>query len=173
MRLRITIRQLITLVLFVGFALAALRAANPGWAAASILASLSILCTATLGSVIGDGRTRSLWIGFALFGWAYFLLHFGPWADWKKGYGPARFTTWAVVGLVLPRLDPELDGSEFVGGLEEFVILSSGRGAAFFCASFHGLASLLFGLVGAAIGFTVSTRVERVLVYEPVDSDPR
>jgi hypothetical protein len=156
MRLRVTIRQLITLVLFVGFALAALRGANPGWAAASILASLSILCTAILGAVIGDGRTRSQWIGFALFGWAYFLLHFGPWVDWKRGYGPSRFTTWAVVSLVLPQLDPELDGSEFFGGQEEFVIFRPRRGAAFFCSAFHALASLMFGMLGSVIGFTLS-----------------
>jgi hypothetical protein len=170
-RLRVTIRALVALVLIIAFALAALRGANVGWAAASILATLVALCTATLGGLVRRGPSRPEWIGFALFGWAYFLLHFGPWADWKKGYGPARFTTWAVVGLVLPRLDPELDGSEFVGGLEEFVILRSGRGSAFFCATFHSLASLLFGLIGAAVGFTVSARGERALAQEPVDSD--
>jgi hypothetical protein len=160
-RLRITIRALVALVLIIGCALAALRGANLEWAVASILATLAALCTATLGGLVRRCPSRSAWIGFALFGWAYFLLHFGPWVDWKKGYGPARFTTWAVVGLVLPRLDPELDGSEFVGGLEEFVILGSGRGAAFFCASFHSLSSLLFGLMGAAVGFTVSARGEK------------
>jgi hypothetical protein len=146
MRLRVTIRGLIALVLLVGFGLAALRGATIGWTAASILAVLAILCTATLGGLVRRGPSRSEWIGFALFGWAYFLLHFGPWADWKRGYGPARFTTSAVVSLIMPRLDADLDGSEFVGGLEEFVILRSGKGAAFFCVALHALASLLFGL---------------------------
>jgi hypothetical protein len=104
-----------------------------------------------------------VWVGFALFGWAYFLLHLGPWANWKTGYGPARFTTWAVAAVVLTRVDPQLDSSEFAGGVaggvEEFIVLCSGRGAAFLCTVFHSLASVLFGLLGGTVGMAIFGRV--------------
>jgi hypothetical protein len=104
-----------------------------------------------------------VWVGFALFGWAYFLLHFGPLANWRTGYGPARLTTWAVATVVLPRVAPQLDSSQFFGGVvgavEEFIMLRSGRGAAFFCAVFHSLASVLFGLLGGTVGMAIHGRV--------------
>jgi hypothetical protein len=152
MRLRISIRGLIALVLLVGFALAALRGASLGWATASILMALLALCTATLGSLTRSGPRRAPWLGFAVFGWAYFLLHFGPWSQWVSGYGPARFTTWAIDGLILPRLDPELESGIAVAAQEGFITLRSGRGGSFFCAVSHALVSLLFGLTGSLIG---------------------
>jgi hypothetical protein len=66
--------------------------------------------------------------------------------------------------VVLPWVDPELDSSEFaggaVGGVEEFIMLRSGRGAAFFCVVFHSLVSVLFGLLGGMAGMAVRRRVD-------------
>ena len=160
MRFRISIRGLIALVLFVGFALAALRGASLGWATASIMLALVALSMATLGCLTGSGPGRSSWIGFAVFGWIYFLLHFGPAAEWKKGYGPAHFTTWALDGLLLPRVSPELEEGHAVGGYEEFVILRGGRSGSFFIASSHALMSILFGLLGSVLGSVLATRGE-------------
>jgi hypothetical protein len=158
MRVRVTIRGLIGLVFFVGFALAALRGASLGWATASILLALLALCTATLGALTGRGTARVAWVGFAVFGWAYFVLHFWAPAQWKSGYGPAHFTTWAIGEVILPRTFPELEEGVLNGGQEEFVILRSGRSGSFFCAACHALASILFGLIGAALGPLVAAR---------------
>jgi hypothetical protein len=69
-----------------------------------------------------------------------------------------------VAAVVLPRVDPQLDGSEFAGGavgrVEEFIMLwPSGRGAAFFCAAFHSLTSVLFGLLGGTVGMAIRGKV--------------
>jgi hypothetical protein len=167
MRLRVTIRGLSVLVLLLGFGFAALRGATLGWATASILAALLTLCASTLGAVVRGGPSRPAWLGFAIFGWAYFLLHFGPGAEWKRGYSPAHFTTWAIDGLLLPRLAPELEEGRAVGGVEEFVILRSGKSGSFFCAASHALASLLFGLLGSALGLALSRRDDRPEVGHP------
>ena len=160
MRVRFTIRGLMALVLLLGFGFAALRGATLGWAVASILIALLALCSATLGAVVRCGSSRPSWVGFAIFGWAYFLLHFGPWAEWTTGYSPAHFTTWAIDRLLLSRLDPELEAGQAISGVESFVILSSGKSGSFFCAVFHTIASLLFGLIGSALGIVLSERSE-------------
>lgn len=158
MRFRISIRGLIALVVLVGFPLAALRGASLGWATASILLAMVALCSAVVGSLVRQGPDRAPWVGFAIFGGAYFLLHFGPTAEWKKGYGPARFTTWALDSLVLPRIFPELEEGISVSSVEEFAILSSGRSGSFFCASAHALTAILFGLIGSVIGSSLAAR---------------
>jgi hypothetical protein len=160
MRIRYTIRDLTALVLLLGFGFVALRGATLGWATASILIALLVLCSATLGAVIRRGSSRPCWVGFAIFGWAYFLLHFNPWAQWTTGYSPAHFTTWAIDSLLGPRVDPELEMGHLMGGVESFVILGSGKSGSFFCAVFHAIASLLFGLVGSAVGIVLSERSE-------------
>jgi hypothetical protein len=160
MRVRYTIRGLTALVLLLGFGFAALRGATLGWATASMLIALLALCSATLGAVVRRGSSRPSWVGFAIFGWAYFLLHFSPWAQWTTGYSPAHFTTWAIDSLLVSRLDPELEAGQAIGGVESFIILRSGKSGSFFCAVFHAIASLLFGLVGSALGIVLSERSE-------------
>jgi len=88
------------------------------------------------------------------------LLHFSPWAQWTTGYSPAQFTTWAIDSLLVSRLDPELEVGHTIGGVESLIILGSGRSGSFFCAVFHAIASLLFGLVGSALGIVLSERSE-------------
>ena len=161
MRVRFTIRGVSALILLLGFGFAALRASTLGWATASILIALLALCSATLGAVVRRGSSRPSWVGFAIFGWAYFLLHFNPWAEWTTGYSPAHFTTWAIDRLLVSRLDPELEAGQAMGGVESFIIHHpSGKSGSFFCAVFHAIASLLFGLVGSALGIVLSERSE-------------
>jgi hypothetical protein len=160
MRFRISIRGLVALILLVGFGLAALRGASLGWATASILLAVVALATATLGAIVGRGTGRASWIGFAVFGWIYFLLHFGPAAEWKKGYGVAHFTTWTIDELVLPRIAPELAEGLSIGGEEEFIRLRSGQSGSFVWTSSHALISILLGLLGAAIAPVLAPQAE-------------
>jgi hypothetical protein len=160
MRIRSNVRSLLALILLLGFGLAALKGATLIWATASILIALSALCSSTLGAIFRYGSSRPCWVGFAVFGWVYFFLHFNPWAQWTTGYGPAHFTTWAVDSLIVSRMDPELEAGRAVGSVEEFIILRSGRSGSFFCAVFHAIASLLFGLAGSTIGIILSESSE-------------
>jgi hypothetical protein len=158
MPLRFSIRGLSAIVLFLGFGFGALRGATIGWVAASILLAVLVLCVTTLGALVRRGPSRPAWVGFALFGWVYFLLHFGPWADWKRGFGPAHFTTWAIDALLLPRLAPELQEGTTAAGFEGYVKVKSGRSGSLVCAVSHALGSLLFGCVGSLSGFLLAAR---------------
>jgi hypothetical protein len=160
MCVRFTIRGVSALVLLLGFGFAALRGATLGWATASILIALLALCSATLGAIVRRGPSRPVWVGFAIFGWAYFLLHFNPWAEWTTGYSPAHFTTWAIDSLLVSRLAPELEEGHAIAGVQSFVILRSGKSGSFFCAVFHATASLLFGFFGSALGIVLAERSE-------------
>jgi hypothetical protein len=161
-RFRPTIAGLMVLILVLAIGLAALRGATLPWAVASIVLALMVLCSSLVGVAIRRGAGRALWIRFAIFGWTYFLLHFGPGVEWKSGYGPAQFTTWAVDRLLLPRIAPELEEGQPIGGAEEFVILlNSGQSGSFFDATFHAWASVIFGLLGSAIGLILSEPAAR------------
>ena len=172
MRPRVTIRCLSALVLLVGFGLAALRGATVGWAAATVLLALAALGTATVGALARRGAGRLAWVGFLAFGWPYFLLHFGPWAEWKRGYGPAHFTTRAVEEQILPRLAPTLAGGRSVAAqLGQFVVLRTGQSGLFFCAAFHALAAVAFGLLGSAVGLILAARGEGAADRDPKDPE--
>lgn len=161
MPLRFSIRGLIALVFLIGFSLAALRGASLGWATASLLLALIALCTMTAGALTGRRAGRAPWVGFAVFGWAYFLLHFGPTAQWKGGYGPAHLTTWAIDSIIIPRVFPELEEGRPIAGVEEFVILGDGRSGSFFCVACHSLMSIFFGLLGSAIALVIAPEERR------------
>src|SRR5262249_876529 len=66
-------------VLFCGLAVAALRNASDLWASLVFLATLGLLATALVGILQRRARARAFWQGFALFGWGYLVVAFGPW----------------------------------------------------------------------------------------------
>ena len=99
-RFWISIRALLSLILFIGVGIASLRGATAIWASVMILAALGAICTATVGAALIHGAARPEWLGFAVFGWAYFLLCLSPWGG-EYGLGPARFLTRAANGLLL------------------------------------------------------------------------
>ena len=160
MRFRLSIRGLLALVGFLAFAFAALRGSSLGWATASILLAIVALATATLACATWQGPGRASWIGFAIFGWIYFLIHFGPIAQWKKGHGPEHFTTWTLDGILLPLIAPGLEEGVPTAGEEEFVILRSGKSGSFFDAVAHASMTILLGLLGALLGPILTTRGE-------------
>ena len=45
----------------------------------AILLALGAICGATVGAILRRGPGRGAWLGFAVFGWAYFLLTLSPW----------------------------------------------------------------------------------------------
>jgi hypothetical protein len=60
-------------VAFVALGFAAVRNASDLWVGATFLATLGLLCASVLGAVLERSRGGVWWLGFALFGWAYFI----------------------------------------------------------------------------------------------------
>jgi hypothetical protein len=75
---RFKIRTMLGVVVFVGIAVAALRAADDAWDSSILGLTLLILLTAILLVVHRTDHRRAYWLGFALFGWAYFLASLIP-----------------------------------------------------------------------------------------------
>ena len=160
-RPRLSIRALLALILFIGVAIAALRGATAVWASVMILAALGAVCVATVGAALIPGAARPAWLGFAVFGWAYFLLCLSPWGG-EYGLGPARFLTRAATGLLL-QIDPGLVEMP-VGLQEEFVVFAgTGKSRSFDHGVFHALMTVLFASIGAI--------ASRILVTVRSDAD--
>ena len=73
-RPRLTIAQLMTIILFLGVAFAALRNANEFWASATYTLAVITVSTALVGAIARKGKSRMTWIGFAVFGWACLII---------------------------------------------------------------------------------------------------
>lgn len=145
-----SIRAILTLTLFIGVGIAALRGATGLWAGAMVLLALGLLCTAIVGAALAHGATRAAWLGFGVFGWAYFLLCLSPWGG-EYGLGPARFLTRSANALLL-RIDPDLVEMPMGGEAEFAVFTGTGKSRSFFHGAFHSLMSVLFAAIGAVVG---------------------
>jgi hypothetical protein len=77
-RPHLTITQLMTLILLVGFGFAALRNANPLWASATYTIAIISILAALLFAFANKGTARMTWAGFSVFGWAYLLIDLLP-----------------------------------------------------------------------------------------------
>jgi hypothetical protein len=75
---RLSVRTLMVLIVGAAAGLAALRDASETWAGIMLALVLMILGTAIFGAIYNRGRRRAGWLGFAVFGWGYFMLAFGP-----------------------------------------------------------------------------------------------
>ena len=70
MKGRPSVLGLMGLIAFVAIGMAALRSNDPSWAAVVLALTVSALCTSTLVALY----RRGAWAGFAVFGWALFLI---------------------------------------------------------------------------------------------------
>jgi hypothetical protein len=153
-RYRFTLAALMGSLVLVAVGLAALRSPTAVWASLVILVALGTICGATVGAILRRGSDRRAWLGFAVFGWAYFLLTLSPWGG-EYGLGPARFLTRASTALLL-RIDPDLVEMP-VTGVEEFVVFTgTGKSRSYFHGIFHALTSLIFAALGALVGRVVA-----------------
>src|SRR4051794_22386192 len=73
-RFRITLAQLMALVLFFGFGFTALRNADTFWASATYTLAITLIAASLVGAIVRIGEARSAWIGFAAFGSTYLLV---------------------------------------------------------------------------------------------------
>ena len=90
LRFRFTIASMMAAILIIALSVAALRINSVLCAGIILLTTLGVLCGAILMSFAETGPSRLAWIGFAVFGWACFIVGFGPLAN--ERLGPARTT---------------------------------------------------------------------------------
>jgi hypothetical protein len=77
--LQFSLLTLFGLVTIVALGCAALRSPSELWASSLFTFTIVVLLAAILRAILRRGPARAFWIGFALFGWGYLLLIFGPW----------------------------------------------------------------------------------------------
>lgn len=70
---RFSIAGLMGFVVIAAIAFAAIRNGNEVWAGLMMLITGAVLILAVIGAICRSGRDRAWWLGFSLFGWAYFL----------------------------------------------------------------------------------------------------
>lgn len=73
-----SVAGMMALILAVAVGFAALRDGKVLWASATFSLSVTLLATAILAACAARGPARLAWGGFALFGWAYLGIAFGP-----------------------------------------------------------------------------------------------
>jgi hypothetical protein len=83
-RLRITVASLMILVVYLAFALAALRDSSYLWLRTVNTIVVAILFIAVLAAKHCSRSRSAFAFGFALFGWGYFFLVFGPSEGWPN-----------------------------------------------------------------------------------------
>ncbi len=151
-RPRLTIAQLMTFILLVGFGFAALRNANEFWACATYTIAIISILAALLVAFANKGKARMTWAGFAVFGWAHLLIDLLP----KRTVGkdlfggpsirwPSLMIEWGTT-YIQPYIHPLNPGTHDWVQYEQVS---------------HSLGIILFGLVGAVIGRLVAPRDDR------------
>jgi hypothetical protein len=155
-RLRFALAQLIAAVLFIGFGFAALRNADEFWSSATSTLAIVSISAALAGAIVRKGRSRTAWIGFAVFGWTYLLVGLLSPRDisFPRG-GPAQEPIPSPLPLIecgLHCLKTYINPNP--SGWQHYV-------NAYYLNISHSLAVILFGLVGAVLGRLLAVKDER------------
>jgi hypothetical protein len=88
-----------------GVGFAGLRAATVLWASAVFTVTVLVLSAAVLGAMAHRGRGRLAWAGYAVFGWVYLAMTFGPWPN-----GNAVSTPPFLTQAILSSFEPDTRG---------------------------------------------------------------
>jgi MFS family permease len=78
-RLQVSIAAITLIVVACAMALTALRTASDFWLSAFYTFTTVLLLLAVIAARFRRGNERTFWFGFAVFGWGFFLLGYGPW----------------------------------------------------------------------------------------------
>jgi hypothetical protein len=85
-RFRFSIWSLMAAIVLLAAAFAALRTPTPLWGNFWFSVDLICLVLAILAAVYRRGADRAFWVGFAAFGWVYFVLALAPWFQREMGF---------------------------------------------------------------------------------------
>jgi hypothetical protein len=102
------------LIVVVAFGMAGLRSPTPLWAGAFYTLTLAGLGLAIPGIVYRRGSRRAFWVGFAAFGWGYWLASLSPWVG--EAIAPHLVTSTvieAAEGLLRHRTSEDLLREKF------------------------------------------------------------
>jgi hypothetical protein len=146
-RLRLTIANLMFVVLYVGLGFDALRNADEFWASATFTLAILAVSAAVVVAVARKGRARLTWLGFAVFGGASLLIWLwtSETIDHSMNGPPAPVMTWGLRSLM-----PYFNQAPF-GSTTWLRYLQ-------IC---HSLEVILVGFVGAILGRFVAVEDER------------
>jgi hypothetical protein len=100
-RPRFSIAALMWFVFVLGVGLAALRYPSKLWASFFFSITIGAMVIGSLGAIFHRRLPQKFWMGYAICGWLYMLLNFGPW--FESEVSPYLFTT-AVLDLLYPHI---------------------------------------------------------------------
>ena len=100
-RPRFSIAALMGFVFVFGVGLAAFRYPNKLWASFFFSITIGAMVVGSLGAVFHRGLPQKFWAGYAICGWLYLLMNFGPW--FESEVCPYLFTT-ACLDLIYPHV---------------------------------------------------------------------
>jgi hypothetical protein len=112
-RPRFSIAALMGFVFVFGVGLAAFRYPNKLWASFFYSITIGATVFGSLGAVFQRGLPQKFWMGYAMCGWLYLLMNFGPWFEMEVS--PYLFTT-AVLDLIYPHVAALLWRLDLCGG---------------------------------------------------------
>ncbi len=98
-RFRFSLRGLMVAIVLLGVAFAGLRSPTPIWANIWFSFSLVMLTLSLPAAVYRQGEKRAFWIGFASFGWVYFVATLAPWFQTEFGF---QLVTTTLLDLLAP-----------------------------------------------------------------------
>ncbi|MDB5351202.1 MAG: hypothetical protein JWN86_2449 [Planctomycetota bacterium] len=161
LRFRMTLGGLFVAVMVTAVELSALAKPSYVSAPAAFLLAIVVLLCASIGARFGR-EPRASWWGFALFGWAYFGLAFGPWmqserddpAVWKSMPPPTEGLLLRARETLYDSFFPA-DGKNSPEYTRAMETLLETRGH--FMEAGHSLFALLFAMMGAVLGPIVAS----------------
>ncbi len=127
-RPRITIAELILVVIVAALGLAAIRSASAAWAGAMFSIMFFALICSFLGIALGRGLRRIYWSGFALLGWSYLLLIYTPGLHERFGQFLLAPNLFEYLDEVLHPDPPEASGMQSVAPFGILGAMATGGG---------------------------------------------
>jgi hypothetical protein len=124
-RPRFSIAAIMGFVFVFGVGLAAFRYPNKLWASFFFSITIGAMVIGSLGAVFHRGLPQKFWMGYAMCGWLYLLMNFGPW--FETAVSPYLFTT-AVLDLIYPHVAAPEQTAMLENGTQVFG-LAGGFGA--------------------------------------------
>jgi hypothetical protein len=119
---RFSVSSVLAGIALIGGALAALKSTSTWLAAILVTLVFLLLLTSLLGAILGSQRRA--WLGFAVFGWGYWIVAFGPW--FQDSLRPALATSLGILdGFGLLHGNDNLPAPPRPGGIPSGIAITN------------------------------------------------